>query len=138
MATIKGKLIYVMADDQVIECLMTTSLNITASKVVESTQCGGGFEESSASTIEWNVSIEGKVDPAKTYNGEDVVDAILAGTVFDVYWGETSNGARYYHGTGWFSSVVLSANQASDEKVGFTATIQGTGILEAKTATTTT
>jgi hypothetical protein len=133
MATIKGRLVYVAIDEQIIECLMTSSLNVTASKVVESTQCGGGFEESSPSTIEWNVQVEGKLDPAKTYNGEDVMAAILAGTVFDVYWGEATIGKTFYHGSGYFSNVVFNANHSSDEKVGFTATIQGTGILESDT-----
>ena len=136
MSTISGKTIYVKADSDVIECLMTSDLNITAGKIVESTQCGGGFEESSPDTIEWNVSVEGKVDPAKTYNGIDIVDAILAGSTFTVYWGQTVVGGFYFSGTAYYTDVKFSANLASAEKLSFTATLQGTGTLTKSTVTT--
>jgi len=138
MATIKGRLVYVAMSDQIIECLMTSSMNITASKVVESTQCGGGFEESSPSTIEWNVQVEGKLDMAKTFSGNDILAAILAGTVGTAYWGEATIGKTFYTGDAWFSNYTESANQASDEKVSFTATLQGTGALTPDTVTAST
>jgi hypothetical protein len=138
MAYIKGRLIYVAFEDQIIECAMTASMNVTASKVVESTQCGGGFEESSPSTIEWNVQVEGKLDPAKTFSGNDIMAAILAGTVGTVYWGEATIGKTFYYGEGYFTNYVESANQASDEKVSFTATLQGTGILTSDVVTAST
>jgi hypothetical protein len=138
MATTEGRYIYVAVDDEIIECLMTSTMNITAAKVVESTQCGGGFEESSAGTIEWNVQVEGKLDPSKTYTGEDIMTQILAGGTFVVYWGGNLIGDVFYTGTGWFSNVSYSTNHAEQSKVTFSATIQGTGTLAASTVTAST
>lgn len=125
-------------DDDIIECLMTSTMNITASKVVESTQCGGGFEESSAGTIEWNVQVEGKLDAAKDYSGDAIITQILAGGTFTVYWGGNKIGDAFYTGTGYFTNVSFSTNHASQEKVSFSATIQGTGQMTESTVTAST
>ena len=138
MATTQGRYIYIAVDDDIIECLMTSTMNVTASKVVESTQCGGGFEESSAGTIEWNVQVEGKLDATKTYSGDTIMTKILAGGTFTVFWGGNLIGDPFFTGTGYFTNATFSTNHASQEKVSFSATIQGTGTLAESTVTAST
>lgn len=130
--TIKGKLMGLYINDVLVGCIQDVSLTINREEVETTCRASGDFKEFEQGDVDWSGSASGalrvatETDAATNFTFENLVDAILAGTVVGVSIGTETVGDPVYAGDAFFTSAEISGSRTDAT---FSGSFRGTGAL---------
>lgn len=129
---IPGKLMGLYINNVLVGCIQDVSLSINREEVETTCRASGDAKEFTQGDYDWSGSASGALrvatagDAATNFTFENLVDAILAGTTFDVTVGTETVGDPVYSGSAFFTSAEITGSRTDAT---FSGSFRGTGEL---------
>jgi len=127
MAVIKGDVLLLSANGNVVKGTVQNDMEATADMIDVTTNDSGGDKEYLAGERDKTFNVEGKYDPvASEESAEDIYDDWASGSEVTVIWGQQSGAGNIQ----WSCSALISSfsiNGPKNDAATFSATLQRTG-----------
>lgn len=106
-------------------------LSLEAEAIDVTTKDSNGWKEVLHGLKSWTISGGGILDFAATEGVEEIFDDLVAGTAGTIKFSTSVTGDSEFSGSGIYTSLSISAPK--EDKVSFSFTITGTGVLSKTT-----